>query len=241
MPTVGNVILPLLILSTCFRFVLDGKHEQGIPIERLTTIPMPHRGEQATLRDRPSKAGPLANSVPKSVYARMSAIDLLKRGLLYKRNVKKGWLIDLLIGEKILEDNKAAKNKRVWDDYQVQQLFIQGMQAALGDEFDPRASKQGRSENGDFAANKNGVPQNFLTMKYLLHAYDFSYTSFKRMKASSCFIVEKKSTKINKSPSSRIKNLQLDFTPLTGCISSKNGRSGWKLMKEETPTLKGKR
>jgi hypothetical protein len=66
------------------------------------------------------------------------------------------------------------------------------MQAALGDEFDPRVSKQGRADNGDFAANKNGVQHNFLTVKYLLHAYDVSYTSFKGMKASSCFIVEKK-------------------------------------------------
>ncbi len=30
--------------------------------------------------------------------------------------------------------------------------------------------------------------QNYLTVKYLLHAYDLSYTSFKRMKASSNFV-----------------------------------------------------
>ncbi len=101
--------------------------------------------------------------------------------------------MDLLVGEKIVEDTKAAKHKRLWADYQAQQFFIQGMQAALGVEFDPRASKQGRKDNGDFAANKNGVPQIFLTVKYLLHAYDFSYSGFKRMKASANFVVEKKS------------------------------------------------
>ncbi len=122
----------------------------------------------------------------------MGAIELLKWGLQYNRNVKEGWLKDLLIGEKIIEDTKEAKNQRLWADYQAQQVFIQGMQAALGDDFDPRASKQGREEIGDFAPNKNGVPQNFLTVKYLIHAYAFSYTSFKRMKASSNYVVEKK-------------------------------------------------
>jgi hypothetical protein len=173
------------------------------------------------------------HSVPKSLYARMSSIDLLKWGLQYKRNVEKGWLIDLFVGEKILEDTKPAKNTRFWQDYQAQQLFVQGMQAALGDEFDARVSKQGRAENGDFAGNKNGVPQNILTVKYLLHAYDISYTSYKRMKVSSCFIVEKKCTKTKGSPSLRTKNSRQDFTPLTACcISSKNGRSGWRLIDE---------
>jgi hypothetical protein len=180
---------------------------------------MPHRGTKATLRDRPARAD-LATAVEKSVYQRMSCLDLLRRGLQYKRNVKRGWLFDLLIAEKIIEDSKAAKNDRLWKDYQAQQVFIQGMQAALGDEFDPRASKQGRKENGDFDTNKNGVPQNFLTVKYLLHAYDYSYSSFKRLKASSNFIVEKKNkyTKIKGSLYSKIKNLPQGFTHLIGCI-----------------------
>jgi hypothetical protein len=97
-----------------------------------------------------------------------------------------------LLREKMIEDTKPAKNTKFWDDYQSEQLFIQGMQAALGDEFDPRISKQGRDENGNFAQNKNGVPQNFLRVTYLLHAYDINYTTYKRMKASSCFTVEKK-------------------------------------------------
>jgi hypothetical protein len=62
------------------------------------------------------------------------------------------------------------------------------MQAALGNDFYPRVSKQGRRENGDFAGNKNGVPQNYLTVKYLLHAYDISYTTYKRMNASEKFV-----------------------------------------------------
>ncbi len=44
----------------------------------------------------------------------------------------------------------------------------------MGDDFDPRISKQKREANGDFGPNKNGVPQNILTVKYILHAYDMS-------------------------------------------------------------------
>ena len=125
----------------------------------------------------------------------MTPIDILKWGLDYKRNVKKGWLKTLLVGEKLMTNSKAACKERFWSDYKAQCLFIQGMQAALGNEFDPRISKQGRKENGDFAANKNGVPQNVLTIKYLLHAYGISYTSYKRMNASEKFIVQKKAHK----------------------------------------------
>jgi hypothetical protein len=56
------------------------------------------------------------------------------------------------------------------------------MQACLGEELDPRMSKQSCADNGVFTGNKNGVPQNFITVQYLLHAYDISYTTFKRMK-----------------------------------------------------------
>ena len=75
------------------------------------------------------------------------------------------------------------------------------MQAALGDDFDPRALKQGRKENGDFDTNKNGVPQNFLTVKYLLHAYDYSYSSFKRFKASHNYVEAVKKPHKNKGKS----------------------------------------
>jgi hypothetical protein len=153
---------------------------------------MPHRGKHAILCTRHKNDTTPVNAMPKSKFGIMSSIDLLKWGLEYKRNVNKGWLKDLLVRELLLEDTKPAKNARFWQDYQAQCLFIQGMQAALGDEFDTRVSKQGRCEDSDFAGNKNGVPQNVLTVKYLLHAYDISYTGYKRMKASSNFVLSKK-------------------------------------------------
>jgi hypothetical protein len=140
------------------RYVLDGMHEAGINLNRLTTIPMPHRGKQAVLRTRTTDAPATVAAIPKTVFAKMSSIDLLKWGLQYKRNVKKAWLRDLLVKEKIIEDTKQAKMKRLWEDYQAQCVFIQGMQAALGEEFEPRISKQGRTEDSGFGPNKNGVP-----------------------------------------------------------------------------------
>jgi hypothetical protein len=170
------------------RYVLDGTQEAGINLKRITTIPMPHRGKKAVLRARPTEATATVTAIPKTVFAKMSSIDLLKWGLQYNRNVKKAWLRDLLIKEKIIEDTKQAKLKRLWEDYQAQCLFIQGMQAALGEDFEPRISNQSRTEDGGFGPNKNDVPQNYLNVTYLLHAYDLSYTSFKRMKASSNFV-----------------------------------------------------
>ena len=161
---------------------------------------MPHRGTTATLRDRPHRAE-FVGAVEKSVYAKMSSIELLKWGLQYNRNIKRGWLVDILIAEGIVADTKAARNDRMWKDYLAQQVFIDGMKCALGEEFDPTVSKQGRKENGDFDTNKNGVPQNFLTVKYLIHAYDFSYSTFKRFKASHNYVEPEKKVHKNKGKS----------------------------------------
>ncbi len=161
-------------------------------ITRITTIPMPHRGRKAILRARALTPITKTDGVPKSKFGLMTPIDLLKWGLDYNRNVPKGCLKSLLVGEKLMEDTSTATEERYWGDYKAQCLFIQGMQAALGNDFDPRVSKQGRRENGDFAGNKNGVPQNYLTVKYLLHAYDISYTTYKRMNAAEKFVSKTK-------------------------------------------------
>jgi hypothetical protein len=165
------------------RYVLDGRMEANINIGRMTTIPMPMRGTKATLRARETLVVPTQAPIePRSKFARMSAIDCLKWGLLFNRNVTKGWLRAHLIKEKVLGGDKAGIQKRFWSDYKAQELFMQGMRECMGEEFDPKLSKQKREANGDFGENKNGVPQNILTVKYILHAYDISYTTFKRMK-----------------------------------------------------------
>ena len=141
------------------RYVLDGRLESNVNLHRLTTIPMPMRGTKATLRERaPIVAAAKAANLSRSKFAHMSAIDCLKWGLLYNRNVTKGWLRDHLIKEKVVDDNKGDIQKRFWSDYKAQELFMQGMQACMGDDFDPRVSKQKREADGNFGQNKNGVP-----------------------------------------------------------------------------------
>ncbi len=72
------------------KYVLDGKHEAKIKISRLTTIPMPHRGKTATLRERTKKPeAVIAERQTKSIFAQMTPMDVLKWGLLYNRNVPK--------------------------------------------------------------------------------------------------------------------------------------------------------
>jgi hypothetical protein len=72
------------------RYILHGKAEAKIKLSRLTTIPMPHRGKSAKLRERLKK--PLvkvAARQTKSKFAQMTPMDVLKWGFLYKRNVPK--------------------------------------------------------------------------------------------------------------------------------------------------------
>ncbi len=181
------------LLLHCDRYVLDGTREMKVSIARMTTIPMPHRGPLPILRTcQKDTTLPEPCKLAKSKFATMNAMDLLKWGLSYKRNVKKGWLKDLLVSEEILDGTKAATNKRFWEDYKAQGVFMQGMQACFGEDFDPRASKPARDEKGEWQCNKNSVPQNFITVKYILHAYDLSYSTFKRMKNSDAFVPEVK-------------------------------------------------
>jgi hypothetical protein len=162
---------------------------------------MPMRGAKATLRTRTENCADVLAQAPASKFAAMSSIDVLKWGLQFKRNVKKGWLRDLLIKEQILDGSKAATQARFWSDHKSQDLFMQGMQACMGDDFDPRVSKQERQADGHFGKNKYGVPQNFLTVKYILHAYEISYTTYKRMKNAATLVAKSKPQHPNKGKS----------------------------------------
>ncbi len=72
------------------RYILDGKQEKNISLSRLTTIPMPHRGKAAKLRARDKPALVAADERKlKSKFSQMTPMDVLKWGLLYKRNTPK--------------------------------------------------------------------------------------------------------------------------------------------------------
>jgi hypothetical protein len=172
-----------------------------VKIERLTTIPMPLRGQTATLRSRPIQAKNPTVEVIKSKFSDMSAIDILKWGLQYKRNENKGWLKDALLKEKVIDGSKAATQGRFWSDLKAQEVFIQGMKACMGDTYDPRISTMTRGPGGHFEKIKNGVPQNYLTVRCLLHAYDIGKTTYKRMKKEATDLPKEKKQHPNKGKS----------------------------------------
>ena len=115
-----------------------------MPLRRLTTIVMPHRGPRASLRAAKKSVSPIKvvdKSSGVSDFRSMSAMQILKYGLsqnLWKRN---GWLFDLLRQEGILDGSKQSRKDFCWQYYKSQMLYIEALREAKEDqEFDPRQS-----------------------------------------------------------------------------------------------------
>jgi hypothetical protein len=173
--------------------------EKLIPLRRLTTIIMSHRGPAAGLR--PSRPIPTAKISVVSDLRSMSAIQLLKYGIEKKIYKAKGWILKLLLKEGcstpyhplnsctgnikivliyisgLMEDARQCKKERCWSDYKSQQLYIKAMREAKEDpEFDPRRIK-------NIVKNNCNVPKKTLTVQYLCHAYSIPYATLQRWKA----------------------------------------------------------
>ncbi len=91
--------------------------EKLIPIRRLTTIVMPHRGPRASLRPVKSTTIPAVEDATdniKSNFRSMSAIQILKYGLNEQLWKKKGWLFDLLQREGIVDGTKQSRKEQCW-------------------------------------------------------------------------------------------------------------------------------
>jgi hypothetical protein len=69
-------------------------------------------------------------------------------------------------------------------DFQAQQIYIRAQQDILGEDFNPLIHVMpGRDEEGRFSFTKNvDVPKNHLSIAYLLHAYDISSSTLKRLR-----------------------------------------------------------
>ena len=171
------------------KYVLTKWVEKLIPIRRLTTIPMPHRGPRASLRQTKVVSQLKAAPSPKNTgnnFRTMSHVQILKYGLTNNLWKKKGWLFQLLHNEGIVEDTRQSRKEHCWSYYKSQMLYIEAMQDAKQDaDFDPRRSdhKTG-GKDGKFVKAKHGTvkPKNPLTVTYLCFAFDIPYASFKRWK-----------------------------------------------------------
>ena len=159
-----------------------------IPLRRLTTIVMPHRGPRASLRQAkvPAPVVPESSSVrPEHDFRRMSAIQVLKHGLTTNLWKKEGWLYDLLQGQGIVDGSKQSRKEMCWTYYKSQQLYIEAMQEARNDQdYDPRRKEHVTGKDGRFTRKKyaSTKPKNPLTVLYLCYAFAIPYATFKRWK-----------------------------------------------------------
>jgi hypothetical protein len=72
---------------------------------------------------------------------------------------------------------------KIWSDYNAQLIHIRAQQDILGEDFNPLHVLPGRNIEEKFAFTKNvDVPRNHLSLQYLLHAYDVSTSTFKRLR-----------------------------------------------------------
>ncbi len=177
------------------KYVLTKRTEKLVPLRRLTTIIMPHRGPRASLRQKKLLPSPkkMAKSPNKSDFRMMSAIQILKYGLSTNLWRKEGWLFNLLQQEGIIDGTKQSRKESCWNYYKSQLLYIEALQDAKDDaEFDPRRSEHVIGKDGKFIKQKGATytPKNPLTVTYLCFAFSVPYATFKRWKADA-FVTKK--------------------------------------------------
>jgi hypothetical protein len=136
----------------------------------------PHVGPIAELRPRHAKE-PLdhndsvgAKKPTNHLNSHSDPIATLKAGVRTVRHHTRGWL-------------KDATQAKVWADYNAQLIHVRAQQDILGVEYNPLRTIPGRDEDGKFTFCKNvDVPKNYLSLEYLLYAYDVSQSTFKRLR-----------------------------------------------------------
>jgi hypothetical protein len=133
---------------------------------------------------------PNVNSVEKSskhngsrLYTSSNPIATLKAVLHTVRHQTLGWLKQDLIASGELLDNKEAIQAKVWADYNAQLIHVRAKQDILGLEYNPLMVIPGRDKDGKFSFCKNvDVPKHYLSLGYLLYAYDVTQSTFKRLR-----------------------------------------------------------
>ena len=160
--------------------------EKLIPLRRLTTIVMPHRGTRATLRPNKNSAVVVEDqSSTVSKFSTMSSIQILKYGLAEGLWKKKGWLFQLLQGEGSTDGSKQSRKQLCWQYYKNQLLYIEAMQDAKDDTtFEPRRSDHKTGKDGKFvsAKKRDNEAKKCVDVTYLCFAFDVPYATFKRWK-----------------------------------------------------------
>lgn len=134
-------------------------------MNRITTIPMPHRGATPTLRPRevrPVKGvgkEDAEQTQRNTAIQKKSNIDWLKVALdtnskgelvMTRKMVSQGWLNKMLVEAGVINNGEIARKERCFADFQAQLLYIEGMKAVLGDEYDPRHAARAFGKDGKY-------------------------------------------------------------------------------------------
>jgi hypothetical protein len=148
-------------LFCCIRYIIDSRIEGLVTLDRLTSIPMPHRGATPTLRPRScdDTSKDVLQSEKSTSGKNMSSIEWLKAGLktnckgglvMSRQMVQQGWLNKMLLDSGVIIAGEKAKKERCFSDFQSQLLYIEGMKAVLGDSYDPRHAARAFGKNGKY-------------------------------------------------------------------------------------------
>jgi hypothetical protein len=152
-------------------------------------------GDTPELRERRAKPAPGLTPIREDLVGSYSAIDpiaTLKAGVRTVRHHKLGWLQEDLLANGTLDGTKEALYKRLFANFQAQQIHIRAQKEILGEDYNPLQVMPGRDEEGRFSFTKNvDVPKNYLTQAYLLYAYDVTESTFRRLKRRNGAALEK--------------------------------------------------
>jgi hypothetical protein len=119
----------------------------------------------------------------KRVFDADDPIAALKAGLHTVRHHRAGWLKEDLVAAGRLMDTKDAIHSKIWADYNAQLIHIRAQQDIMGPDYNPLRCMPPRDADGQFAFTKRvDVPKNYLSLTYLLHAYDVNMSTFKRLR-----------------------------------------------------------
>jgi hypothetical protein len=155
-------------------------------------------GDTPELRERRAKPAPGLTPIREDLVGSYCAIDpitTLKAGVRTVQHHKLGWLQEDLLANGTLDGSKDALYKRLFADYQAQQIHIRAQKEILGEDYNPLQVMPGRNEEGRCSFTKNvDVPKNYLRQAFLLYAYDVTESTFRRLKRRNGAALEKQVT-----------------------------------------------
>ncbi len=119
-------------------------------------------------------------------FADVDPIAILKAGVRTVRHHKLGWLREDLLANGFIDGTKEALYIHAYSQTFKHNKSTSGLKKTSWETISTLCTSclAGRDEEGRFSFTKNvDVPKNYLSQVYLLHAYDVSESTFRRLRA----------------------------------------------------------